>query len=200
MDKVASEVWYQSLTQEEEKLWFEQKIKECQPKLTKFAYHLTRNSEKAQDLIQEALLRAFKYRKSYKPQYPFSNWVCTILLNVHRQKCKKEKLMRFFVPWKEDGEEEEDLWEFIAVEGDNPEEKTIKNQIWKDLGKVIEELPPKMKEVVVLCDLLGHSYEETSEIVGCPLGTVRSRLHRARKKIKQSVEEKYGSDFLATWG
>ena len=56
-----------------------------------------------------------------------------------------------------------------------------------------------MREVIILCDVMNYSYEEASEIIGCPLGTVRSRLHRARKKVRELVEESYGEDFLSAW-
>lgn len=192
--------WYQDLTFEEEKVWFEEKVLSCEKDVLRFACYLSGNLDRARDLIQEALLRAFKYRRSYDSRYPFQNWLYAILLNIYRHQYKKDKLLKTFLPWKTaDGEEEENILDYISVKEDGPEERAIKNQVMVDLEKAIRELPLKMREVIVSCDVMGNSYEETSEIIGCPLGTVRSRLHRARRQVKKEMEEIYGKDFLATW-
>lgn len=114
---------------------------------------------------------------------------------------KKEKFFKIFHPGREreDGEETE-VWDFLESKGEGPEERTLKREVLSFLQEAIEKLPPQMKEVIVLCDVMNYSYEEASEIIGCPLGTVRSRLHRARKKVRSLVEESYGEDFLSIWG
>lgn len=200
MDKAEVQVWYQGLTLEEEKLWFEEKVKNCEGGLLRFAYHLSGNMDKARDLVQEAFLRAYQYRRSYNNNYSFESWISTILLNVYRQRLKKEKFFKIFHPLKEqeDGEETE-VWDFLESNEEGPEERTLKREVLNFLQKAIEELPSQMKEVIILCDVMNYSYEEASEIIGCPLGTVRSRLHRARKKVRDLVEESYGEDFLSAW-
>lgn len=187
---------------EEEKIWFEQKVREYGERLSRFAFHLTGSVEKSEDLVQEAFLRAFQYRRSYDRARSFENWIYAILLNVYRQQQKKEKFLRLVLPWKSsDGEnDEEKPWDFLEWEGDGPEEWVLKKQVFRDLYAAIEKLPLKMKEVMVLCDVMGHSYEETSEILGCPVGTVRSRLHRARKRVKEMLEGVYGEEILHLWG
>ncbi len=193
-------LWYQGLTFEQERDWFEQRVKECEKDLLRFACYLTGNLDRARDLFQEALLRAFKYRHSYNSKYPFQNWVYAILLNLYRHQFKKEKLLKTFLPWKNsDGEEEENFLDCLEIKDDGPEEKVIRSQVMVDLEKVIQQLPLKMREVVISCDVMGYSYEEASEIISCPLGTVRSRLHRARRQIKRAMEDIYGKDFLASW-
>ncbi|MGC8778239.1 MAG: sigma factor-like helix-turn-helix DNA-binding protein, partial [Candidatus Caldatribacteriaceae bacterium] len=73
-------------------------------------------------------------------------------------------------------------------------------QVLKDLYAAIEKLPLKMREVIVLCDVMDYAYEEASDILGCPIGTVRSRLHRARRQVKAMLEEIYGEEILSLWG
>lgn len=188
------------LSVEKEHLWFEQKIKESERNLFRFALHLTGSMEKSEDLVQEALLRAFQYRHSYDPSRSFENWVYAILLNVYRQQCKKDRILRLVLPWKASEEDEEErVWDSLEWEGDGPEKVVLKKQILRDLYAVIDKLPLKMKEVIVLCDMMDHSYEEASEILGCPIGTVRSRLHRARKQVKEMLEEIYGEEILSLW-
>ncbi|MCX6090108.1 MAG: sigma-70 family RNA polymerase sigma factor, partial [Candidatus Atribacteria bacterium] len=141
-----------------------------------------------------------KYRYSYNDQYPFQNWVYAILLNIHRHNCKKEKLFKTFIPWKNpDNDEEQDAWDFIESEDEGPEEKALKKQLMIDIEKSIRSLPLKMREVIALCDMMGYSYEEASEIVHCPLGTIRSRLHRARRQVKKDLEKTYGEELLSSW-
>ncbi|MGQ9621886.1 MAG: RNA polymerase sigma factor [Candidatus Caldatribacteriaceae bacterium] len=188
-------------TLEEDRVWFEERVKECEGHLFRFAYYLTGNSEKAKDLVQEAFLRAFQYRHSFDSHYSFENWVSAILLNIHRQREKKDRFIKFFSSfWQNDGEEEEDFAEQVEFEGESPETIALKKQVVRDIYKAIEALPNKMKEVMVLCDVMGHSYEEASEIIGCPIGTIRSRLHRARRQVKRVIEAAYGDELLELWG
>ncbi|MGQ9474444.1 MAG: RNA polymerase sigma factor [Candidatus Caldatribacteriaceae bacterium] len=191
-----------SVPVEEEKAWFEQKVRECEQHLFRFAFHLTGSVEKSEDLVQEAFLRAFQYRKSYDHDRSFENWIYAILLNVYRQQQKKEKFLRLVLPWKSSNTEddEEKPWDSLEWEGDGPEELVLKKQVFRDLYAAIEKLPMKMKEIMVLCDVMGHSYEEASEILGCPIGTVRSRLHRARKRVKEKLESVYGEEIFYFWG
>ena len=185
-----------------EKLWFEKKFQESQQKVLSFAHYLTGNSDKAQDLAQEAFLRAFKYRKSYNANYPFETWVNSILLNVYRQQLRKEKLLKFLTPHKNSNDQQQETWDFLSFKKEtiaDPEKETMRRLVLGEIKRTIEKLPPGMKEVIILCDLMGYSYEETSNIVKCPIGTVRSRLHRARKKVKKEIEAKYGEDVFLFW-
>jgi RNA polymerase sigma-70 factor (ECF subfamily) len=191
-----------TLPVEEEKLWFEKQVRGCERNLFRFAFHLTGSVEKSEDLLQETFLRAFQYRHSYDHTRSFENWIYAILLNVYRQQYRKEKVLRFVLPWKSsDGdEEEEEVWDAVEWEGDGPEKLVMKKQVLKDLYGAIEKLPLKMKEVMVLCDVMDYSYEEASELLGCPIGTVRSRLHRARRQVKGMLEKIYGEEILSLWG
>jgi len=197
--QVQKTTWYQNLTAEGERVWFEEQIRLCDKDITRFACHITGNMEKAKDLIQEAFLRAYKYRHSYNDKYPFRNWLYAILLNIHRHNCKKEKLFKTFIPWKSSDDEEQEAWDFIESEDEGPEVKTLKKQLVVDIEKSILKLPLKMREVIVLCDMMGYSYEEASEVANCPLGTIRSRLHRARRQVKKDLEYIYGEDLLTSW-
>jgi len=197
--QVQKAAWYQGLTVEQEKIWFEEQIRQCEKDITRFACHITGNMEKAKDIIQEAFLRAYKYRHSYNDKYPFRNWLYAILLNIHRHNCKKEKLIKTIIPWKNSDDEEQDTWDFIESEEEGPEARTLKKQLVVDIEKAIQKLPLKMREVIVLCDMAGYSYEEASEVIHCPLGTIRSRLHRARRQVQKELEIKYGEDLFTSW-
>ncbi|BER92254.1 MAG: polymerase sigma-70 factor, subfamily [Candidatus Atribacteria bacterium] len=186
-----------------EKLWFEKKIQESQQKVLGFAYYLVGNFDKAQDLAQEAFLRAFKYRKSYNADYPFETWVNSILLNVYRQQLRKEKLLKFLTPNEGLEDQQQETWDIASPQRENiadPEKETMRKLVLGEIKKIIAKLPSGMKEVIILCDLMGYSYEEASNIVKCPIGTIRSRLHRARKKVKKAIENAYGEDVFLFWG
>ena len=139
MDKAEAQVWYQGLSVEEEKLWFEEKVKSCENGLLRFAYHLSGNMDKARDLVQEALLRAYQYRHSYNANYSFESWMSTILLNVHRQRFRKEKFLKIFHPVKEreDGEEVE-VWDFLESDEEGPEERALKKEVLNFLQEAIK--------------------------------------------------------------
>ncbi|MEN3202154.1 MAG: sigma-70 family RNA polymerase sigma factor [Atribacterota bacterium] len=191
-------------TLEEERLWFEERVRECETNLFRFAYYLTGNAERAKDLVQEAFLRAFQYRHSFDSRYPFESWISAILLNIYRQHERRDRFLKFFSAlWQnKDSEEEneEDFMEQLRCEGEGPETIALRRQVIRDVYKAIGDLPRKMKEVMVLCDIMGYSYEEASEVIGCPIGTVRSRLHRARRYVKKVLEAAYGDELLRLWG
>ena len=91
-------------------------------------------------------------------------------------------------PYKLDYEQIQNFYENVKSDRsqtNNLDKEYYNNLLDDELTEAIDKLPAKMREVFLLCDLEGHSYEETAELVGCPIGTVRSRLHRARHILQE---------------
>jgi len=156
--------------------------------LKTFAYHLTYNETDANDLIQETYLKAFKFIEKYQEGTNAKAWLFKILknayINEYRKKVKRpvkvdfEEIISFHERENNDNELFADLREdiFTNVMGD---EVTI----------AINALPEDFRTVILLCDIEGFSYEEIAKILDIPIGTVRSRLFRARNMLKEMLKK-----------
>ena len=147
-------------------------------------YRMLQNKDEAEDILQETFLRVFRERERYDPTYAFSTWIYTIALNLCRNELKRKKKFRFFgLDLIKDDRK-------YAVEGG-----ANKNCLSSSLEKAISSLPVKYRTVFLLREVNQLSYEEMSESLAIPLGTVKSRVNRARlmlrKKLKPKFEEQY---------
>jgi len=154
--------------------------------LYNYALKIVRNSDDAQDLVQETYYKAYKSYHQFQGGTNSKAWMFMILKNTFINNYRKLKRE----PSKVDYDEIEDIYENIKSEQskDNNLDLDFYNNLFDDdLSSALADLPEKMKEVFLLCDLEGYSYEEISEIVDIPIGTVRSRLHRARKLLQDEL-------------
>jgi RNA polymerase sigma-70 factor (ECF subfamily) len=154
--------------------------------LYNYALKIVRNSDDAQDLVQETYYKAYKSYHQFQGGTNSKAWMFMILKNTFINNYRKLKRE----PSKVDYDEIEDIYENIKSEQskDNNLDLDFYNNLFDDdLSSALAKLPEKMKEVFLLCDLEGYSYEEISEIVDIPIGTVRSRLHRARKLLQDEL-------------
>lgn len=140
---------------------------------------LSGNDQDAEDIVQEATLRAFKFFGSFKGDNGYT-WFLAIVRNTFYtqlpQKRKQEHTTIF--------DEEIHAGSSEAL---NPEVILLKYADSKRLKEALEELPPEYREVIVLRELEELSYKEIAELIGIPIGTVMSRLARARKRLQQQL-------------
>jgi RNA polymerase sigma factor (sigma-70 family) len=146
--------------------------------LYNLARWLARNQCEAEDLVQETYLKAFRGYKSFKPGTHFRAWMFQILRNTFLTSCSKleRRLTDAF-------DSEEDL----PVEPATPESLLIAHSGVGAIRAAIEQLPLALREVILLCDVEDASYREIAEILSIPIGTVMSRLARARKAVRESL-------------
>lgn len=152
------------------------------------ALRLTRNKHDAHDLVQEAYLRAFRYFHRYEQGTNFKAWIFKILRNVFLNNVRKKAVVNESY----DTDNLEFIHErMVAREGissnSDPEIIAMELQAKEMLLEALDELPEVFRTVVHLCDIEGCSYQEIASIVGCPIGTVMSRLHRGRQLLKQTL-------------
>jgi RNA polymerase sigma-70 factor (ECF subfamily) len=145
-------------------------------KIYNFAYRLTGNPDDAHDLVQEVLLRVRRGLASYQPG-SFEGWLWRITRNAFLDDVRR-KTRRPTTPLPE----EVDRWDLASSAAADVEYARI--SLGDDIQKALLELPFDFREAVVLCDVVGLSYEEISLAVAVPIGTVRSRIHRGRKMLK----------------
>lgn len=149
-------------------------------KIYNFAYRLTGNPDDAHDLVQEVLLRVRRGLATYQPG-SFEGWLWRITRNAFLDDIRRQK-RRPTSPLPE----EVDRWDRASAESADVEYARI--SLGDDIQKALLELPIDFREAVVLCDVVGLSYEEIAQAVAVPIGTVRSRIHRGRKMLKELLD------------
>lgn len=149
-----------------------------------FALRLTHNEADARDLTQEAFIRVYRAWRSFKPGTSFLSWIYRIVTNLHRDELRRRK-GRYQEEIPNDNEPQGYGTERpLAV---TPIDEYVEAQLSEPVSKALAALSPDQRQIVVLADIEECSYQEISEIVGCSIGTVRSRLHRARGQLKKLV-------------
>lgn len=146
------------------------------PALRAFARTFCRNTSDADDLVQETLMKALANLDKFEPGTKLKSWLFTIMRNT------------FYTRSKVLGREAPGLEE--CVSGDSPMDATQEVQARaREVQRALAKLPPHYREVLTLVAILGESYESAAEICDCAVGTVKSRLNRARHQILQELGE-----------
>lgn len=163
--------------------------KEFLPHLTSmynFAYRLTFDEDEAKDLVQETFLKAYRFIKSFQQGTNAKAWLYRILknsfINDYRKKSKQ--------PAKVDYQEVENFYNSDSVNSDMTVDlrvETLKDMMGDEVTMALNSLAVDFRTVIILCDLEGFTYEEMAKILDIPIGTVRSRLHRARNLLKEKL-------------
>ncbi|MCP3934073.1 MAG: sigma-70 family RNA polymerase sigma factor [Actinomycetia bacterium] len=148
------------------------------------AMSLTRNRSDAEDLVQEALIRAYKAVDRFDGRYPRA-WLLTIVRNaqINRTRRKRPGLL-------DDPDTEMDRLAVTDLGDDYDPEATVVDPVFDaTIANALESLPVKFKRPVELVDIGALSYQEAADELGIPVGTVMSRLHRARKRVREQLED-----------
>ena len=152
-----------------------------------FAYHLTYNEEDANDLVQEAYFKAYKSIRRYQEGTNAKAWLFRILRNIFINEYRKKVNRPTKVDYEEiinyhDEEEGTNYSSYMDLR-----EEMFQGMIGDEDTMAINALPVDFRVVILLCDIEDFKYEEISSILDIPIGTVRSRLHRARNLLKEKL-------------
>lgn len=156
--------------------------------LYNFALRTTGNEDDARDLLQETYLKAYRFWDKYEKGTNIRAWLFRIMKNSYINRYRKETKE----PDKVDYEDIENFYNTIRAESTDPndlQEQLYGNLLGDEVTKALQSLPDDFRTVVILCDIEGLTYEEIAEFVECPIGTVRSRLHRGRKLLQAKLFE-----------
>jgi RNA polymerase sigma-70 factor (ECF subfamily) len=150
--------------------------------LFNYAMRITGDSDDADDLVQETLLKAFRFFDKFEKGTNSKAWLFRILknsyINEYRRQVKE--------PNKVDYEDVQNFYENIKatdIKTQHYEEDAFNNLLDDNISNAVTKLPEDFRTVIILSDIEGYTYEEIADFVDCPVGTVRSRLHRARKML-----------------
>jgi len=152
--------------------------------LLNFIYRFLSDFVESEDIVQETFYRVYKNKHYYKEVAKFSTWIYTIAGNLAKTELRRRKRRKVFSIHKETAAEKE--LELPDLKSD-PEKEVNTVITEKIIQKAITSLPQKFRQVIVLRDIQGFSYEEISSIIKVPLGTVKSRVNRARLKLQKDL-------------
>jgi RNA polymerase sigma-70 factor (ECF subfamily) len=150
------------------------------------ALRLTRNPEQAQDLVQDTYVRALRYQHSFKSGTNMKAWLFAIMRNLFWDRFRGSRPEDLSL---------DDVGEFTLYDrlrdtgAAEPDVQVLDRLAAQEVVAAIEKLPPLHREVVLLVDVEGFAYKEAAEALGIPIGTVMSRLHRARQQLQKSLYE-----------
>jgi RNA polymerase sigma-70 factor, ECF subfamily len=168
----------------EQRAFLEHAIEQYGKATYNFAYRLTRNEADARDLTQDAFIRVYRAWRSFKPGTSFLSWIYRIVSNLHRDELRRRRgRYQDEIP-EENAPAELGGGRPLAVA---PIEEYLEGYLSEPVSKALQGLTPEQREIVLLADVEECSYQEIGEIVGCSVGTVRSRLHRARGQLRKLV-------------
>lgn len=181
------EVEEKSIAPEKAKALFEKEFMPHLDAMYNFALRLTNDEEDAHDLVQDTCLKAYRFIGSFEPGTYAKAWLFRILknnfINDYRKKSRGPSKVEF--EWVEQayvGEEDAEP----AFQADLKAE-TVNEMMGDEITKAIQALPVDFRMIIILCDLEDFSYEEMAKILNIPIGTVRSRLHRGRALLKDTL-------------
>ncbi|WP_419882675.1 RNA polymerase sigma factor SigW [Peribacillus sp. B-H-3] len=149
-------------------------------------YRMLGNSHEAEDMAQEAFLRAYINIRSFHIQMKFSTWLYRIATNLCIDRIRKKK-PDYFLDAEVAGTEGLDLYSQIASESSNPEEELESMELRKTIQEEILKLPEKYRSAIVLKYIEELSLKEISEILDLPVGTVKTRIHRGREALRKQL-------------
>ena len=149
------------------------------------AVRLTRDAEVARDLVQETCLRAYRTFDNFRPGTNCRAWLLTILHSIFVNRYRKERREPRTVSL----EELEERFHRSLESGDSAPELALTTWTDPEVETALEELPDSFRAAVLLVDVEEFSYEEAAAALGCPVGTVRSRLSRARRILCAALQE-----------
>ncbi|MEJ7773314.1 MAG: RNA polymerase sigma factor SigE [Nocardioidaceae bacterium] len=154
-------------------------VRQHSHRVFRLAYRLTGNRHDAEDLTQEVFVRVFRSLASYQPG-TFEGWLHRITTNLFLDQARRKQRIRFdSLP--------DDVGDRLAGHLPTPDDGYADQLFDPDVELALAELPPDFRVAVVLCDIEGLSYEEIADVLDVKIGTVRSRIHRGRSRLRKAL-------------
>lgn len=185
--------WIEERSRRDDSALFERLMARHQDRLYRVAYRMTGNHEEAQDLLQDAVVEALKAFAHFRRGTYFDKWVYRIMSHTFIDRYRRQRRVRF-----------ESLDEPVSASGADGEASSAREiadctadpafriereTLGESVQTALDSLPADFRLVLILADIEEFSYEEIADMLDCPIGTVRSRLHRARAHVKKGLEK-----------
>ncbi|MCK4302423.1 MAG: sigma-70 family RNA polymerase sigma factor, partial [candidate division Zixibacteria bacterium] len=156
---------------------FSQLVDRYKGRLMNVIGRMLSSTEEAEDIVQETFVRVYQHRQSFNFQHCFSTWIYTIALNLARNELRKRKKFKFY-----------DITDMQGSEAELAVEMKLPSHLPQALNSAIGGLPEKYRTAFMLRDVQEMSYEEVAKVLAVPLGTVKSRVNRARMMLRDKLQ------------
>lgn len=168
---------------------FDELVRLYQKKVYNLCYHFTGNHDDAQDLAQEAFIRAYKALGSFRNEADFGTWLHRITLNVWLNIKRKNTRQTVSLDEPYDSDNGSSIQREVAASSGDPLEALEEKEFRGLVRSALNTLSGEHRAVLVLREIEGYSYEEIANLLGCSLGTVKSRISRAREVLRRAMME-----------
>ncbi|MDA9993730.1 RNA polymerase sigma factor RpoE [Burkholderiales bacterium] len=171
-----------------DKVAFEMLFTKYQRRVSRLVSRFVRSDAEVEDIVQESFIKAYRALGSFRGDSAFYTWLYRIAVNTAKNylvAASKRPISLTQFEKNDDDDFEEDHFMSDAA---TPESELITKQIAETVNKTMNELPTDLREAIMLREIEGMSYEDIADSMGCPIGTVRSRIFRAREAISQKIK------------
>ena len=167
---------------------FEALVNKYQRKVGRLLSRMVRDPDDIEDIVQDSFIKAYKALNNFRGESAFYTWLYRIAINTAKNFLVASN--RRPIALREGNDEESETFDDSDTLSDmaTPESVYSSRQIAATVNKAVEDLPEELKNAIVLREIEGLSYEEIAEVMGCPIGTVRSRIFRAREAISERLK------------
>jgi RNA polymerase sigma-70 factor (ECF subfamily) len=161
---------------------FEPLVERYRPRVWRLAYQILRDREEAWDVAQEAFVRAYQSLRDFRGHAAFYTWLFRIVVNLATDRLRQRAARTRALGGEPIPQEE---WARIAADpGARPDLEASRGEVRERIARALDSLPPHHRTIIILSDIEGLPYREIAQVLGCPIGTVMSRLHNARKRLR----------------
>lgn len=170
---------------------FEELVDMYKDRIYHLAYRMLNFSTEAEDVVQDTFLRVYMNMDRYDENQKFSTWIYRIATNLCIDRLRKRKPNYSLDAEMPDGEGA-DWYSLLPSDQDTPEEEFVLSETQEQIRKAIQTLPEKYKSVVVLRYLHDMSLQEIGDVLGMPVTTIKTRVHRGREYLRKKLEPDFG--------
>jgi len=178
---------------------FEVLVNKYQRKIGRLLSRLVRDTDEIDDIVQESFIKAYRALGNFRGESAFYTWIYRIAVNTAKNHLIASN--RRPTALRESGDDSSETFDEsdTLTDIETPESVLLSRQIAATVNKAMEELPEELKNAIVLREIEGLSYDEIAEIMNCPIGTVRSRIFRAREAIAARLRPILGTSGDKRW-
>lgn len=170
---------------QDRKTLFEGLVRGSYKQAFSLAYRLTGTTAEAEDLVQETFVRAFRFFHRYDDSMPFNSWLYRIMSNAHVDTMRRKGRIKT-ISLETSGPDGATTWD-VADQEATVDQKLADRSLNDSMQQALNSMTAEFRTAVLLADVEGLAYEEVAEIMNTSVGTVRSRIHRGRKQIRQHL-------------
>lgn len=156
--------------------------------LYRVASHLAKDRDRANECVQETVLRALNARQQYEPGTNMKAWLTKILHNFFFDSYNRVKNIIPIDTGSDPAESSVEYWDKLATAEPGPDSHFLKGELSSQIGAALQKIPEEFRAPIVLVDMGDFSYIEAAEILSCPVGTIRSRLSRGRRLLYKHLK------------